>query len=141
MTSQSFDGEYIARFHSTICYGAARGSSTRGSCGAIIEMARLMRPDRRRRLLSTAERSTLHRQMGAVLLAKKRPGNRSLPFTVVADRYWTAKKSWDQFQVPLPFTRARSRIAPPIYVSSDANEGILEAKRNELQQQLDEIED
>jgi lysophospholipid acyltransferase (LPLAT)-like uncharacterized protein len=30
MTSQSFDGEYIARFIQRFGYGAARGSSTRG---------------------------------------------------------------------------------------------------------------
>ena len=43
MTSQSFDGEYIARFIQRFGYGAARGSSTRGAVGAIIEMTRLMR--------------------------------------------------------------------------------------------------
>ena len=43
MTSQSFDGEYIARFIQRFGYGAVRGSSTRGGVGAIIEMARLMR--------------------------------------------------------------------------------------------------
>ena len=31
MTSQSFDGEYIARFIQRFGYGAARGSSTRGA--------------------------------------------------------------------------------------------------------------
>ncbi|HZE64233.1 MAG TPA: DUF374 domain-containing protein, partial [Pyrinomonadaceae bacterium] len=43
MTSQSFDGEYIARFIQRFGYGAARGSSTRGAVGAVIEMTRLMR--------------------------------------------------------------------------------------------------
>src|SRR6202008_654452 len=43
MTSRSFDGEYIARFIQRFGYGAARGSSTRGATGAIVEMVRLMR--------------------------------------------------------------------------------------------------
>ncbi|MEP6913879.1 MAG: DUF374 domain-containing protein, partial [bacterium] len=43
MTSQSFDGEYIARFIQRFGYGAARGSTTRGGVGAIVEMVRLMR--------------------------------------------------------------------------------------------------
>jgi len=141
MTSQSFDGEYIARFIQRFGYGAARGSSTRGAVGAIIEMARLMRAGSPTAFTIDGPKGPRYvAKMGAVLLAKK-TGQPILPFTVVADRYWTAKKSWDQFQVPLPFTRARVRIAPPIYVSSDADERILEAKRNELQQQLDEIED
>ena len=42
MTSRSFDGEYIARFIQRFGYGAARGSSTRGATGALVEMVRLM---------------------------------------------------------------------------------------------------
>src|SRR5215213_4121365 len=38
MTSQSFDGEYIARFIQRFGYGTARGSSTRGGVGAVVEM-------------------------------------------------------------------------------------------------------
>src|SRR5438876_6990561 len=43
LTSQSFDGEYIARFIQRFGYGAVRGSSTRGAVGALVEMVRLMR--------------------------------------------------------------------------------------------------
>jgi hypothetical protein len=77
-------------------------------------------------------------KMGAVLLAKK-TGHPILPFTITARHFWEAKRSWDGFQVPLPFSRARVDIAPPIYVPADANEDALEAKRDELQAALDEI--
>src|SRR5919206_2757803 len=40
MTSQSFDGEYIARFIQRFGCGAVRGSSTRGRAGALVEIAR-----------------------------------------------------------------------------------------------------
>jgi lysophospholipid acyltransferase (LPLAT)-like uncharacterized protein len=75
--------------------------------------------------------------MGAVLLAKK-TGQPILPFTITA-RHWEAKKSWDRFQVPLPFSRAQVRIAPPIYVSGATGDEELEQKRNELQTALDVI--
>jgi len=140
MTSQSFDGEYIARFIQRFGYGAARGSSTRGAVGAIIEMTRLMRAGCPTAFTIDGPKGPRYVvKMGAVLLAKK-TGQPILPFTVATDRYWAAKKSWDQFQVPLPFTRARVRIASPIYVPSDADEGVLAAKGDELQQQLDEID-
>jgi lysophospholipid acyltransferase (LPLAT)-like uncharacterized protein len=54
------------------------------------------------------------------------------------DRYWTMP-SWDQVQIPKPFTRARVYVAPPIYVPSDADEALLMAKRDELQQTLDDL--
>ncbi len=139
MTSQSFDGEYIARFIQRFGYGAARGSSTRGGVGAIVEMVRLMRAGLPTAFTIDGPKGPRYvAKMGAVLLAKK-TSYPVLPFTITARKFWTAKKSWDHSQVPKPFTRVRVDIAPPIYVPSDADEGLLEAKRDELQAALDEI--
>jgi lysophospholipid acyltransferase (LPLAT)-like uncharacterized protein len=138
MTSQSFDGEYIARFIQRFGYGAARGSSTRGAVGAIIEMARLMRAGSPTGFTIDGPKGPRYvAKMGAVLLAKK-TGQPILPFTISA-RHWEAKRSWDGFQVPLPFARARVDIAPPIYVPADTDDQGLETKRDELQAALDTI--
>ena len=139
MTSQSFDGEYIARFIQRFGYGAARGSSTRGAVGAIIEMTRLMRAGSPTAFTIDGPKGPRYvAKMGAVLLAKK-TGQPILPFTITAQRFWEAKRSWDGFQVPFPFSRARVVIAPPIYVSAEINDEELETKRNELQASLDQI--
>jgi lysophospholipid acyltransferase (LPLAT)-like uncharacterized protein len=139
MTSQSFDGEYIARFIQRFGYGAARGSSTRGAVGAIVEMARLMRAGSPTAFTIDGPKGPQYvAKMGAVLLAKK-TGQPILPFTITAQRFWEAKRSWDGFKVPLPFSRARVDIAPPIYVSADTNDAALESKRDELQAALNEI--
>ncbi|MGH9929377.1 MAG: lysophospholipid acyltransferase family protein [Pyrinomonadaceae bacterium] len=139
MTSQSFDGEYIARFIQRFGYGAARGSSTRGAVGAIIEMTRLMRAGSPTAFTIDGPKGPRYvAKMGAVLLAKK-TGQPILPFTITAQRFWEAKQSWDGFQVPLPFSRARVDIAEPIYVSADANDEELEAKRSALQAALDDM--
>ncbi|HEV7682596.1 MAG TPA: lysophospholipid acyltransferase family protein [Pyrinomonadaceae bacterium] len=139
MTSQSFDGEYIARFIQRFGYGAARGSSTRGAVGAIIEMTRLMRAGAPAAFTIDGPKGPRYvAKMGAVLLAKK-TGMPILPFTITAKRFWEAKRSWDGFQVPFPFTRAHVNIAPPIYISADTDDDGLEAKRDELQVALDTI--
>ena len=139
MTSQSFDGEYIARFIQRFGYGAARGSSTRGAVGAIVEMTRLVRAGSPAGFSIDGPKGPRYvAKMGAVLLAKK-TGQPILPFTITSQRFWEAKRSWDGFQVPLPFSRARIEIAPPIYVSADTNDDGLEAKRDELQASLDQI--
>jgi len=140
MTSRSFDGEYIARFIQRFGYGAARGSSSRGATGAIVEMVRLMRAGCPTAFTIDGPKGPRYvAKMGAVLLAKK-TGNPILPFTITAEKIWEAKKSWDGFQVPKPFARARVIIAAPIYVAPDANEAELHAKRDELQRALDEID-
>jgi lysophospholipid acyltransferase (LPLAT)-like uncharacterized protein len=140
MTSRSFDGEYIARFIQRFGYGAARGSSSRGAVGALVEMVKMVRQGRPAGFTIDGPRGPRHvAKMGAVLLAKK-TGAPVLPFSVNAERYYAAP-SWDGFQVPYPFTRARVRVAPPIHVAPDADEAVLEAKRAELQRALDALDD
>ena len=138
MTSRSFDGEYIARFIQRFGYGAVRGSSTRGGVGAVVEMARLMRAGCTTAFTIDGPKGPRYvAKMGAVLLAKK-TGQPIMPVTMALDRYWMLP-SWDLFQIPKPFTRARVYVAPPIYVAADADEEMLNAKRDELQRVLDEL--
>jgi lysophospholipid acyltransferase (LPLAT)-like uncharacterized protein len=138
MTSRSFDGEYIARFIQRFGYGAVRGSSTRGGAGAVVEMARLMRAGCTTAFTIDGPKGPRYiAKMGAVLLAKK-SGHPIMPVTMALERFWTLP-SWDLFQIPKPFTRARVYVAPPIYVPSDADEEMLAAKRNELQRVLEEL--
>ncbi|MDQ3800661.1 MAG: lysophospholipid acyltransferase family protein [Acidobacteriota bacterium] len=139
ITSQSFDGEYIARFIQRFGYGAVRGSSTRGGVAALVEMIRLMRDERLPMgfTIDGPKGPKYVAKIGACLLAKK-TGNPMMPFSVEAEKFWQVK-SWDNMQIPKPFSRARLIINEPIYVSADAGDEILENKRLELQKSLDEL--
>ncbi|MDT5061286.1 MAG: hypothetical protein QOH63_1745 [Acidobacteriota bacterium] len=138
MTSRSFDGEYIARFIQRFGYGAARGSSTRGGVGAVVEMARLMRAGCTTAFTIDGPKGPPYvAKMGAVLLAKK-SGHPVMPVTMALARYWTLP-SWDKFQIPKPFTRAKVFVAEAIHVPADADEEMLNAKRDELQRTLDDL--
>ncbi len=138
MTSRSFDGEYIARFIQRFGYGAARGSSSRGAVGALVEMVKLMRAGRPAAFTIDGPRGPRRvAKMGAVLLAK-RTGQPVLPLALRPERFWSLK-SWDRMQIPKPFSRVRVRFAPPIRVPADADEAALEAKRDELQRALEEV--
>jgi lysophospholipid acyltransferase (LPLAT)-like uncharacterized protein len=138
MTSQSFDGEYIARFIRRLGYGAVRGSSTRGGVGALVELTRLVRRGCPAGFSIDGPRGPRHvAKMGAVLLAKK-TGQAVLPFGVNAERFWSLK-SWDRMQIPKPFSRVHVRFAPPIFVPGDADEATLNRKHDELQSALDRV--
>ncbi len=138
MTSQSFDGEYIARFIQRFGYGAARGSTTRGGTGALVEMMRLVKSGLPAAFTVDGPRGPAHiAQPGAILLAKK-TGAPVLPFSINVKRKF-AVPSWDKLQVPLPFSRVTVRIGAPLYVPSDAGDEIIEAKRSELQSTLEAL--
>jgi lysophospholipid acyltransferase (LPLAT)-like uncharacterized protein len=48
-------------------------------------------------------------------------------------------KSWDGFQIPIPFTKAILLTAPPLWVPNDANEEQLRALHETMQKVLDEL--
>lgn len=138
ITSQSFDGEYIARFIQRFGYGAIRGSSTRGGVGALVEMIRLSKKGLTMGFSIDGPKGPKYvAKSGACLLAKK-AGNPMMPFMVETEKYWEIK-SWDKMQIPKPFSRAKVFIAAPIYVSKNADENEIENKREELQGKLDEL--
>jgi len=138
MSSQSFDGEYIARFIRRFGYGAIRGSSTRGGIAAIIEMIRLMKSGIPMAFSIDGPKGPKYTaKMGACLLAKK-TGNPIMPFVVESKKYWEID-SWDKLQIPKPFSKVKVIISEPIYVSKNSDTEMLENKRAELQQSLNEL--
>lgn len=138
LTSQSFDGEYIARFIQRFGFGAVRGSSTRGGVGGLVRMIRLMREENLPMCFTVdgPKGAPYVAKNGAILLAKK-TANPVLPFLIEAEKFWTIN-SWDKLQIPKPFSRARVFFAAPVSIEKDADENEVEIKRRELQRKLDE---
>jgi lysophospholipid acyltransferase (LPLAT)-like uncharacterized protein len=136
LTSQSFDGEYIARFIQRFGYGVIRGSTTRGGSRGLVEMIRGMTRGLAMGFTVDGPKGPRYvAKPGPILLAKK-TGNPIIPFILESNRYWTIK-SWDRLQIPLPFTRALMIYGEPIYVSDTASETELNEKLGELQNGLD----
>jgi lysophospholipid acyltransferase (LPLAT)-like uncharacterized protein len=139
MTSQNFDGEYIARIIQKLGYGAARGSSSRGAVRALVEMRKAMRLGRDAGFTIDGPRGPRYvAKPGAVILAKA-TGAAILCFHAAARRSYVFRKSWDQTQFPYPFSRAAIFIAPPIRVPSEADEEEQSRKIQEVQAALDDL--
>jgi len=136
ITSQSLDGEYIARFLKRFGFGTVRGSSSRGGVKALVEMIRHMRAGLPMAFTVDGPRGPRYvAKTGPVILAKK-TGNPVLPFSVECSSFWTVN-SWDRMQIPRPFTRALFMIGEPIYVPDETDDVAIENKRIELQEELE----
>jgi lysophospholipid acyltransferase (LPLAT)-like uncharacterized protein len=137
LTSKSFDGEYIARFLTKFGFGSVRGSSSRGGVRGMVEMIRLIRAGLPMAFTVDGPRGPRYEaKSGPIVLAKK-TGNPILSFVVECERFWQVK-SWDQLQIPKPFSRARVFYAAPVSVPEDANDDLIGEKRSELQAKLNE---
>jgi lysophospholipid acyltransferase (LPLAT)-like uncharacterized protein len=138
ITSQNFDGEWIAGILVRFGFGTARGSTSRGGARALVQLRRELAAGRPAAFTVDGPRGPARiAQPGAVWLAGA-TGNPLLPFHIEASRCWTAK-SWDRTQVPKPFSTVAVAIGEPIEVpGTDAD--TLEVKRQELERALAALE-
>jgi lysophospholipid acyltransferase (LPLAT)-like uncharacterized protein len=139
MTSQNFDGEYIARIIQKHGYGASRGSSSRGAGRSLVEMARCLRSGRDAAFTIDGPRGPRFvAKRGSVILSRS-TGASILCFHIALKNTYVFEKSWDQTQFPHPFSRAAIFIAPPIVVPKGASEEDQNRKQEEVQRALDEL--
>ncbi len=138
MTSQSFDGEYIARFIQRFGFGAIRGSSSKGGVRALIELIRLMHSGHPAGFAVDGPRGPKYEVKPGPVFAAKKSGNPIMPFVIEAKHYWTVN-SWDKMQIPKPFSKALLTIGEPIYVSSKEDNAGMKSILAELQKSLDDL--
>lgn len=140
MISQNRDGEYISQVIQRFGYGVARGSSSKGSYGATVEILRAMQNGQDVGLSIDGPRGPRYvAKPGAAFLAKK-SANPVIPFSISVEKKWTMN-SWDHFQVPKPFSRAVLLVGEPVYVDENASDeevGMAEAK---IQSSLEGLRD
>jgi hypothetical protein len=135
ITSENFDGEWIAGIIERFGYETARGSTSRGARRALLQLTRDMAAGKPVGFTVDGPRGPSGvAQPGAVWLAKA-TGNPVLPFHLEADRHWTLR-SWDRTQIPQPYATVALAIGPPIEVPSDADEAAQEERRRELETSL-----
>jgi hypothetical protein len=135
ITSENFDGEWIAGIIERFGYGTARGSTSRGARKALLQLTRDMAAGKPAGFTVDGPRGPAGvAQPGAVWLAKI-TGNPVLPFHLEADRHWTLN-SWDHTQVPKPRATVSIAMGEPFDVPRDADDAGIEAARCELEGRL-----
>src|SRR5919198_1088509 len=139
ITSENFDGEWIAGIIERFGYGTARGSSSRGAKKALLPLTRDMAAGKPAAFTIDGPRGPARvAQPGAVWLAKA-TGNPVVPFHIEADRCWTLN-SWDRTQIPKPFATVAIAIGEPLEVPKDADVAAIDDARRSLEHRLQTLE-
>jgi hypothetical protein len=140
ITSENFDGEWIARIIERFGYGTARGSTSRGALKALLQLKREMKEGRAAGFTLDGPRGPARvAQAGAVWLASA-TGNPVLPFHLEASSHWRLR-SWDRTQIPKPFSAVALVVGEPMDVPQDASDEALERARLELEARLRVLEE
>ena len=140
ITSENFDGEWIARIIRRFGFATARGSTSRGGAKALIQMRRELRQGRPVAFTVDGPRGPREiAQPGAAWLAGA-TGQPILPFHIESSSYWTAK-SWDRHQVPRPGSHVAVAMGPPIEVPAGGDPDTIERGRQAIEAALSTLRD
>jgi lysophospholipid acyltransferase (LPLAT)-like uncharacterized protein len=139
ITSENFDGEWIAGIIERFGYATARGSTSRGGGKALLQLTRELAAGKPAGFTVDGPRGPAEiAQPGAVWLAKA-TGHPVLPFHLEADRHWTLK-SWDRTQIPKPYATVAISMGEPFDVPADADAAGIESARQLLEGRLRALE-
>jgi lysophospholipid acyltransferase (LPLAT)-like uncharacterized protein len=139
ITSENFDGEWIARIIERFGFGTARGSTSRGARRALLQLRREMANGHPAGFTVDGPRGPARRVQPGVVWLAKATGNAVVPFHLEASRHWTLG-SWDRAQIPKPFSTVAIAVGRPIAVPPDADDEVIEAKRREVEEALYALE-
>lgn len=138
LVSQHRDGEYVHQILRRLGFGTVRGSTTRGAIHAVSQLVNLgnagsdivVTPDGPR-----GPRCIV--QPGVVYVAQK-TGLPIIPLAFGAKRKYVFR-SWDRFQLPMPWTRSVFVWGDPLWVRSSAGDAERIEKCKELEGALNQL--
>ncbi|MEM9558293.1 MAG: lysophospholipid acyltransferase family protein [Acidobacteriota bacterium] len=137
LTSQSRDGELLARVVRAWGIDPVRGSSTRGGSAALRALHRAVaRHGLSPILVPDGPVGPPHVAKTGVLVLAQTTGAPILPLAFAASSAWRLG-SWDRMRIPKPFSRVTVVVGRPMPVPADATGDALESERLHLESLLD----
>lgn len=145
MFSRSADAELNARVAEHLGLQTVRGSGGRadsnnadkGGARALLTLKRALDKGISTGMIADVAHSPVREAGLGIILLAKLSGRPILPVAYAFSRSIILQKSWDKTSVPLPFGRSAVATTEPVWVPADADEAMLESKRQELTLKLD----
>jgi len=138
MVSASRDGGFLAGILECFRVEPVRGSSSRRGPQALLELTSWAERGYDLAITPDGPRGPCYVVQDGVMSLAQVTGLPILPVSFHVSRKIRAR-SWDRFQIPLPFARCELKVARPVRVPRDCSDAEREALRQELEQTLRSI--
>ena len=138
MVSASRDGAVLARVLEHFRVQPVRGSSSRRGPQALLELTSWAERGYDLAITPDGPRGPKYVVQHGVISLAQVTGCPIVPASQELGWRFTLR-SWDGFQIPIPFTRATMKFGEPLLVPRDANEADRETLRLELERRLKEL--
>jgi len=141
MASPSRDGDFLEAVLTRIGYEVARGSSSRKGTQALLEVVRRLQARPTVACIAIdGPRGPRHVIKHGALFLAAHAGIPIVPIRAFMEHSYVFK-SWDRFQLPLPFSRVRVVYGEPYYIPSECDDDSMQAASKELQLRMEALED
>jgi len=138
MVSASKDGGFLAAILERFRVEPVRGSSSRRGPQALLELTTWAERGYDLAITPDGPRGPCYQVQDGVMSLAQVTGLPIIPFSYYL--HWKLRlKSWDQFQIPLPFSRCEMFLERPMRVPREATEAERETLRRQLEHTLQSI--
>jgi hypothetical protein len=135
IVSASKDGAVVARILEHFGTQPVRGSSSRRGPQALLELTTWAERGYDLAITPDGPRGPRYIVQEGVIALAQLTGRPIVPASQLL--LWKiCLKSWDRFQIPLPFSRVRMKFGEPLIVPREASENEREALRQELEKRI-----
>jgi lysophospholipid acyltransferase (LPLAT)-like uncharacterized protein len=136
--SDSRDGEIQAGILNRFGFDVVRGSSKRKGDRALLGLVEGLREGKCIALAVDGPRGPIYEVKPGVTYLAGKLNKVIVPVATSAERFWILEKIWDQYLLPVPFTKGVVVYGEPIAVRGIGEEE-LESKRRELTDALNNV--
>ncbi|HEV2209018.1 MAG TPA: lysophospholipid acyltransferase family protein [Verrucomicrobiae bacterium] len=138
MVSASKDGAFLAAILQCFGIHPVRGSSSRRGPQALLELTTWAERGYDLAITPDGPRGPCCVVQEGVMSLAQVTGLPIVPFSYHLN--WKIRvRSWDRFQIPLPFARCEMRLGAPIHVARETSDDQRELLRQKLEQTLREL--
>jgi lysophospholipid acyltransferase (LPLAT)-like uncharacterized protein len=138
LASDHYDGDLMGKTIEWLGFGHLKGSTSRGGAKALRDLKRVLDNGFDIGLTVDGPKGPRGRvQQGATELSRL-SSSAVVPISNSASPRWIFR-SWDRFQVPVPFARVLVEYGEPLSVPADAGADEREGLREELESRLDKL--
>ncbi|HZR17640.1 MAG TPA: lysophospholipid acyltransferase family protein [Verrucomicrobiae bacterium] len=135
LVSASKDGGFLAAILECFKVQPVRGSSSRRGPQALLELTTWAERGFDLAITPDGPRGPCYRVQEGVMSLAQVTGLPIIPFSCFL-RWKLRVRSWDRFQIPLPFSYCEMKLGKPVRVPREATDAQREALRQELENTL-----
>ena len=128
VVSASRDGQYLTDFLKHFSVRTLRGSSSRKGANALLGAVHAMENGENIIITPDGPRGPKYQIKNGPVMMASLTGGRLVPFCVNASRCWELK-SWDNFQIPKPWSKLTMVVGDPIEIPPNLDAEELESYR------------